>query len=323
MAESVPQVSVVIPFFNEEANVRPLAESLAAALEKAGLTYEVICVDDGSRDGTARELAAARRANPRFRVLGLRRNFGQTQAMLAGFEHATGRTIVSMDGDLQNDPADIPRLLEKLEEGYDVACGWRRDRKDRFLSRRLPSRIANLLIGWITGVRVHDYGCSLKAYRASVLRGIHIYSDMHRFIPAMVTLAGAKVTEIVVAHRPRTAGKSKYGISRTVKVLLDLIVVKMIVGFASRPAHWFGILSVPFFLMAMLSFMISFADEFQLLQKLGVGRPHGIGITFPSIGILFTFVFLHCIALGLLSELILRMGDYRPADAARARLSEH
>ncbi len=321
MDASVPELSLVIPFFNEEANVGPLAEQVRKALDATGLAYEVVCVDDGSRDGTCDQLHAVRRVDPRFQVMKLRRNFGQTQAMMAGFEHARGRTIVSMDGDLQNDPTDIPRLLQKLDEGYDVVCGWRKNRKDTYLSRKLPSRIANSLIGWITGVRVHDYGCSLKAYRASVVKGMHMYSDMHRFIPAIATLSGSKVTEIVVTHHPRTAGSSKYGISRTVNVLLDLVVVKMIVGFASRPAHWFALLSLPFFLMAGLSFLIAFADQIRLLQRAGIGRPEGMGLTFATIGILFFFVSVHLTALGLVSELILKSGDYRPGESARGRVA--
>jgi glycosyltransferase involved in cell wall biosynthesis len=314
MTDSVPEISLVIPFYNEEQNVRPLAERVRSALAYSGISYEVVGVDDGSRDGTLRELEAAHAADPRFKVLKLRGNFGQTQAMMAGFDHARGQVIVTMDGDLQNDPTDIPQLVAKLDEGFDVVCGWRKDRKDHFISRKLPSKIANRLIGWTTGVRVHDYGCSLKAYRASVLRSLHMYSDMHRFIPAMVTLSGARVTEVVVKHHPRTAGKSKYGISRTLKVALDLVVVKMIVGFASRPAHWFGILSVPFFLMAIISFVLSFTRHQHLLERIRIAGEE-LNVTFPTIGILFSVVFLHCIALALLAELVLKTGDYRPGDA--------
>ncbi|MBI1849077.1 MAG: glycosyltransferase family 2 protein [Planctomycetes bacterium] len=320
MVDSVPEISLVIPLFNEEQNVRPLADRIHSALAYTGISYEVIAVDDGSRDGTLPELEAAHAADSRFKVLKLRGNFGQTQAMMAGFERARGQVIVTMDGDLQNDPTDIPKLLATLDEGYDVVCGWRKDRKDHFLSRKLPSKIANRLIAWTTGVHVHDYGCSLKAYRASVLRHLHMYSDMHRFIPAMVTLSGARVTEVVVTHHPRTAGKSKYGISRTLKVALDLVVIKMIISFASRPAHWFGILSVPFFLMAIISFVLSFTHHQKKLENLKIVGPEGMNITFPAIGILFSIVFLHCIALALLSELVLKTGDYRPGDARRGQV---
>jgi glycosyltransferase involved in cell wall biosynthesis len=234
-----PEVSVVIPVFNEVENVRDLHGELTAALEPLGRPYEILLVDDGSTDGTLPALLAIERTDPRVRVVRLRRNFGQTAAFSAGFDHARGDVIVTSDGDLQNDPRDIPALLARLDEGFDMVCGWRRRRHDSF-SRVLPSRIANGLISWATGVRLHDYGCSLKAIRAEVVKGLRLYGEMHRFIPAVASWMGVTVTEMEVNHRPRTRGSSKYGLGRTLRVLLDLFTVKFLLSYATRPAHFFG-----------------------------------------------------------------------------------
>lgn len=231
-------LSIIVPLYNEEENVRPLYEAIAAAVEPLPLEIELLLVDDGSRDATfARALELPRTARPRLRLVKLRRNYGQTAAMAAGIEHARGRVLVTMDGDLQNDPTDIPRLLAKIEEGYDLVVGWRRDRKDHW-SRVLPSKIANRLIGWITGVPIKDNGCSLKAYRADLIKAIPLYAEMHRFIPAMTSLAGARIAELEVRHHPRRFGRSKYGFSRIYKVLVDLLVIATILDFVRRPMRW-------------------------------------------------------------------------------------
>ncbi len=233
------QVSVVIPVRDEQENVQPLYEALRQSLESLGRSYEVVVVDDGSRDETYARLAQLAAEDPRLKLVKLRRNYGQTAAMAAGFDHARGEVIVPMDGDLQNDPADIAALLEKIDEGYDVVSGWRKRRQDSF-SRRLPSRIANWLIGRVTGVRLHDYGCTLKAYRAEVVRETRLYGEMHRFLPALAYQTGARITEIPVAHHPRAAGKSSYGIGRTFKVLLDLLTVKFLSVWSTKPSYVFG-----------------------------------------------------------------------------------
>ncbi|SJZ70150.1 Glycosyltransferase involved in cell wall bisynthesis [Trichlorobacter thiogenes] len=233
-------LSVVVPIYFEEDNIRPLYEAITAALAPTGLQYEVICVDDGSGDNSfplLKELAAT---DQRLRVIRFRRNFGQTAAMAAGFEAARGAVIVPMDGDLQNDPADIPLLLEKIKEGYDVVSGWRKDRQDTFINRKLPSMIANGLISRLTDVHLHDYGCTLKAYRREVLEGIGLYGEMHRFVPALASRIGARVAELPVRHHPRLHGTSKYGISRTVRVVLDLLTVKFLLSYATKPIQLFG-----------------------------------------------------------------------------------
>jgi glycosyltransferase involved in cell wall biosynthesis len=240
-----PELSIVIPVYNEVENVRELHQQLTAALDPLGRPYEMLLVDDGSTDGTLPALLAIERDDPRVRVLRLRRNFGQTAAFSAGFDHARGDVIVTSDGDLQNDPQDIPALLARLDEGYDMVCGWRRRRHDSF-SRVLPSRIANGLISWSTGVHLHDYGCSLKAIRAEVVKGLRLYGEMHRFIPAVASWMGVAVTEMEVNHRPRTRGRSKYGLGRTLRVLLDLFTVKFLLAYGTRPAHFFGKLGLAF-----------------------------------------------------------------------------
>ncbi|MCE1225466.1 MAG: glycosyltransferase family 2 protein [Geobacteraceae bacterium] len=233
-------LSVVVPIYFEEDNIRPLYEAITVALDPTGFSYEIICVDDGSGDTSfslLRELAAT---DQRLRVIRFRRNFGQTAAMAAGFEAARGAVIVPMDGDLQNDPADIPLLLEKIKEGYDVVSGWRKDRQDTFINRKLPSMIANGLISRLTDVHLHDYGCTLKAYRREVLEGIGLYGEMHRFVPALASRIGARVAELPVRHHPRLHGTSKYGISRTVRVVLDLLTVKFLLSYATKPIQLFG-----------------------------------------------------------------------------------
>lgn len=245
-------LSVVAPLYNESQNVAPLVEWILEALGSYQGSFEVILVDDGSRDDTWEQVAAASARDPRIRGLALGRNVGQTAAMMAGFDHAGGRAVVSLDGDLQNDPRDIPALLEKLDEGYDLVCGWRQRRQDKFLLRKVPSWVANRIIRRLTGVPITDNGCSLKAYRRDLLDRISLYAEQHRFIPALSASVGARITEMPVRHHARRFGESKYGISRTVKVLVDLLTLKMITTFRSRPLVGFGTLAVPMVLGALL-----------------------------------------------------------------------
>jgi glycosyltransferase involved in cell wall biosynthesis len=233
-------LSIVVPIYNEEENISALHASISGALAATPLAYEIILVDDGSSDGSFSLLEKIARDDSRVKVIRFRRNFGQTAAMAAGFDAASGRVVVPMDGDLQNDPADIPRLLEKIEAGYDVVSGWRKDRKDTFINRKLPSMLANGLISRLTGVHLHDYGCTLKAYRREVLEGINLYGEMHRFVPALASQVGARVAELPVNHRPRLHGTSKYGISRTMRVILDLMTVKFLLAYSTKPIQLFG-----------------------------------------------------------------------------------
>jgi glycosyltransferase involved in cell wall biosynthesis len=300
-------LSVVIPLFNEEANVVPLLDELFAALEALGSSFEVLCVDDGSRDGTwaALEEAAARR--PELRVLRFRRNFGQTAAMSAGIESARGDVIIPMDGDLQNDPADIARLLQRLDgrmvgqplEAVDVVSGWRRDRQDREFGRKLPSRVANWLISAVSGVRLHDYGCSLKAYRREVIQGVKLYGEMHRFIPVYASWQGARVDELVVNHRARRAGKSKYGLGRTGKVLLDLLVVKFLASYTTKPIYLFGGFGLASLGLAFLSAAAAVAYKLLGLKDL-------VQTPLPLLAVAFTLAGLLGLLMGLLAELVVR-----------------
>jgi glycosyltransferase involved in cell wall biosynthesis len=294
-----PILSVVVPLYNEAENVEDLHKQLTAALEPMGLPYELILVDDGSRDGTTARIVALETKDPRVRVLQLRRNFGQTAAFSAGFDHARGSIVITSDGDLQNDPADIPRLVAKLEEGYDMVCGWRRDRKDP-LSKKIPSWFANRIISASTGVALHDYGCSLKAMRSEVVKHLRLYGEMHRFIPAIAWWMGVSVAEVPVNHRPRTRGKSKYGIGRTTRVLLDLFTVKFLVGYATRPAHLFGPLGLGFAGMGAVILAYLAWVKFGMGEAIG-GRPLLlVGLMLPLFGLIF-------ICVGLMAELLVRI----------------
>lgn len=233
-------LSITIPIYNEVDNLQLLHDRLLAALEPLGRPFEIILVNDGSKDGSEAKLDELAQRDARVKVVHFRRNFGQTAAMMAGIHYATGEIIIPMDGDLQNDPADIGKLLAKLEEGYDVVSGWRQDRKDHALRRNLPSRVANWLISRISGVQLHDYGCSLKAYRKDVLKGVKLYGEMHRFIPIYATWEGGRVAEVPVTHHPRIHGESKYGVDRVLKVVLDLMVVQFLARYANRPIYVFG-----------------------------------------------------------------------------------
>jgi glycosyltransferase involved in cell wall biosynthesis len=294
-----PQISVIIPLYNEEENVQPLLDELFGELARIGRSYEVICVDDGSRDGTFAALARIAERTPQLRVIRFRLNFGQTAAMSAGIEAARGEIIVPMDGDLQNDPADIARLLGRLDAGCDVVSGWRKERKDKEFGRKLPSRIANWLISQISGVRLHDYGCSLKAYRRDVLHDVKLYGEMHRFIPIYASWQGAKVTELVVNHRARHAGKSKYGLSRTLKVVLDLAVVKFLANYATKPIYVFGGFGILSWLGAALT--AGWAIYYKLL-----GLKDFVQTPLPLIAVMFTLVGALSLLMGLLAELVIR-----------------
>lgn len=247
----VPELSVVIPVFNEEQSIGPLHAEIELAL--ADFDYEVLYIDDGSTDKSFSVLTDIQKKSPNVRLIRFRRNFGQTAAMSAGFKYSRGKIIIPMDADGQNDPADIPKLVAKLDEGFDIVSGWRKERKDNAVTRTLPSRIANWMIGRITGIRLHDYGCSLKAYKADSLKPIRLYGDMHRFIPALARWGGEKVGEMVVNHRPRTCGQTKYGLNRTFKVILDLITIKFLASFSTKPIHIFGGLGFLSFIASLLS----------------------------------------------------------------------
>jgi glycosyltransferase involved in cell wall biosynthesis len=241
-----PAVSVVVPIYNEVESIPHLLSALSTALQGAQLSYEMLCVDDGSRDGSDQLLKQIAMERNDLRVVLLRRNYGQTAAMAAGFSYASGRVIVTIDGDLQNDPSDIPMLMSRLEEGYDMVSGWRKNRQDKSLTRVIPSKIANRLIGWVTGVKLHDYGCSLKAYRSELVADMNLYGELHRFLPALAFIEGAKITEMPVKHHARQFGQSKYGLDRTFRVVMDLLTISFMRTFLTRPMHVFGLFGLLF-----------------------------------------------------------------------------
>jgi len=296
--QGLPAISVVIPLFDEAENIADLHGELSRALEGMTRPYEIVLVDDGSTDSTAARLKELAARDSHIRVVSLRRNFGQTAAFSAGFDYARGSIVVTSDGDLQNDASDIPRLVAKLEEGYDIVCGWRRHRRDP-LSKRLPSWLANHLISWATGVHLHDYGCSLKAIRAEVVKGLRLYGEMHRFIPAVASWMGVKLAEVPVNHRPRTRGASKYGLGRTLRVLLDLFTVKFLLAYGTRPAHLFGLMGLVsaaggLAVLAYLSYLRLFEDT-----PIG-GRP------LLLLGALLFLTGVILVNFGLVSELLVR-----------------
>ncbi|HXG03911.1 MAG TPA: glycosyltransferase family 2 protein [Candidatus Binatia bacterium] len=293
-------ISVVIPAYNEAENLRPLYDEVTAVLRRLGRSAEIIVVDDGSTDGTSALLADLCRRDPLLTGIRLSRNFGQTAALAAGIAHARGEIIVTLDGDLQNDPADIPRLVAKIEEGYDLVNGWRVDRQDTYVTRRLPSRLANWLISFTTNVKLHDYGCTLKAFRGTLAHSLRLYGEMHRFIPALAGDLGAAITELAVNHRPRIRGTSKYGLSRTVRVLLDLVTVKFLTSYLTRPIHVFGVPGIA-----------AAATGGLLTLYLGLERLFfGVGLADRPIlllAILLVLVGVQFIALGLLGEMLARL----------------
>jgi len=302
----VPGLSVVVPIYNERDNVEPLHEALTFAMQQLGRSYELVFVDDGSADGSREVMRRLASEDPHLRLVFFRRNYGQTAAMAAGFRACRGRTVVSMDGDLQNDPADIGRLVEKLEEGYDVVCGWRRNRQDRVATRLLPSRIANFLIARVTGARIHDTGCSLKVYRSWVVRSLHLYSDMHRFLAALGVGLGARITELPVRHHARRAGVSKYGLGRVFRVLADLVGIKMLIQFAAHPIRWFSLLAMPLFVLSALLFLLGFVKYTRGGLEL-FGDTDMAAVAAASVALLVTMnVFL----LGFLAELQVKVSKF-------------
>jgi glycosyltransferase involved in cell wall biosynthesis len=260
--DAAPEISIFLPVFNEEPNLRPLHARLDEALQKLGRTAEVIYVDDGSSDGSLNVLRELAAKDARVRVIALRRNYGQTPAMAAGIHAARGRVLIPMDADMQNDPADIARLLDKLDEGFDVVSGWRKNRQDKLITRKIPSMIANRVISWIGGVPLHDYGCSLKAYRRESLADVQLYGEMHRFIPIYASWSGARVTEISVEHHARTMGKSKYGLSRTIKVIFDLMTIKFMASYQTKPLYVFGWAGLLTLLLSLLCAVFAFVMKF-------------------------------------------------------------
>ena len=292
-------LSIIVPLFNEEESIVPLYNQLIGVLPRLGKSYEIIFINDGSADGSYALLCRLAEADRKVKVINLRRNFGQTAAMSAGFDHARGGIIISMDADLQNDPADIPRLLEKLAEGYDVASGWRKERQDKEVMRVLSSRLANWCIGRLTGVKLHDSGCTLKAYRAEIMRGTRLYGEMHRFIPALANLMGARICEVPVTHHRREFGRSKYGFKRVLKVVLDLITVKFLADFSTKPLYMFGGLGVALFLLATLAGAETLWERYTYGTYVHNNPVILIAVFLGTLGVNF-------IVMGLLAELIVR-----------------
>lgn len=292
------EISVVIPVYNEEDNVWPLYDNLEPVLSKLGRNYEVILVDDGSKDGTYNKLRQLHEKNNHFKVIKFRRNFGQTPAMRAGFDFASGGIIITLDADLQNDPEDIPKILEKMDEGYDIVSGWRKNRKDK-VSRRFPSAIANKIISVLFRVRLHDYGCTLKAYRKEVLDNIELYGEMHRYIPAIASWMGVKVAEIPVNHRARKFGKAKYGISRTIRVILDIITIKFLLTYSKKPMQIFGLVGV---FTSLVGFI---ATTYLIVERIFFNQPLSSRPLF-ILSIFMIFIGIQLITMGLLGEIMMR-----------------
>ncbi|MBX9696144.1 MAG: glycosyltransferase family 2 protein [Cyanobacteria bacterium] len=294
-----PELSVVIPVYNEEDNVDLLYDKLLVALSQVGRTWEVIFIDDGSRDSSMKHLERLAREDERVRVVSFVRNFGQTAALAAGIDHARGQIIIPMDADLQNDPEDISRLLDKMDEGYDVVSGWRKDRQDEFLTRLIPSWTANKIISVISKVPLHDYGCSLKAYRREVIKDVRLYGEMHRFVPIYATWLGARVAEIPVSHYARQYGTSKYGLSRTFKVVLDLITVKFMSSYFTKPIYVFGTAGMGSFALATLGFV------WMLVLKYGYNTTF-IETPLPVLVCMFFMVGIQLVLMGLMAEILMR-----------------
>lgn len=293
------KISIVIPLYNEEESLEQLYAKIKESCVNLGQNYEIIFIDDGSKDGSFEILKKLAAADSVVKVIKFRKNFGQTAALSAGFDAAAGEIIIPMDADLQNDPADISRLVKKMEEGYDVVSGWRKDRKDKVLSRKVPSWLANSLISLITRVKIHDYGCTLKAYRSEILKDVKIYGEMHRFIPAYAAWRGAEVTELVVTHHPRKFGKTKYGISRTLKVVLDLLVVKFVIDYSTKSIYFFGGLGLISIFGGFCSGLL--AIYFKIFQN----KPF-ITTPLPLLTALLIMVGIQLTVMGLLSDIILR-----------------
>jgi len=311
-----PDISVFLPVYNEEPNLLPLHAKLDAALKSLGRSAEIVYVDDGSSDGSLGILRRIADLDSRVRIVALRRNYGQTAAMAAGIDAAKGEVLIPMDADLQNDPADIARLLQKLDEGYDVVSGWRKNRKDKMVTRKIPSMLANRLISWIGGVPLHDYGCSLKAYRRESLQDVRLYGEMHRFIPIYAAWAGAKVTEIPVEHHARTMGKSKYGLSRTLKVVFDLMTIKFMASYQTKPIYVFGS-------FGMLAFLISLLGGLYAVFLKIFHKADFVQTPLPILCIVMFAVGIQFLLMGLLAEMLVRTyheSQSKPIYAVRERL---
>jgi glycosyltransferase involved in cell wall biosynthesis len=304
------ELSIIVPLYNEEASVAPLYEAIVQAVQPLGIDYEILFVDDGSSDNTIPESLKLAENDKHLRVIKFRRNYGQTPAMAAGIDNARGDILITMDGDLQNDPDDIPRFLDKLREGYDIVVGWRHKRQDKLITRKIPSRVANWLIGKITGVPIRDNGCSLKAYRADVIKNIPLYSEMHRFIPAMTSLAGTQIAEIKVKHHARKFGVSKYGLSRIYKVLVDLLAIKTILSFFSRPLMIFASVAGISAVIGMTAFLAGIFQQ--------SGKP---GTVFFSIAFLYAALAVVLLLWGVLGELVYRTGDLKLEHFAKIKRS--
>jgi len=293
------KLSIIAPIYNEEDNVDPLCEKLFEVLRALNLKFEIILVNDGSTDRSIKKLEHQASAHPELKVVDLRRNYGQTAAMMAGIDHAVGDIIIPIDGDLQNDPADIPRLLEKLDEGYDVVSGWRHDRQDAAIRRNFVSRVANKLISWVSGVHLHDYGCSLKAYKREVVKDVKLYGEMHRFIPIYATWLGARVTELQVAHHPRIHGTSKYGLNRVFKVLLDIVVIRFLDRYFTKPIHLFGG-------FGMISILISVLSTLYMVYLKVFEGVSMIQTPLPLLSVMTLLMGIMSILMGLLAEMVVR-----------------
>ncbi|MBE0569100.1 MAG: glycosyltransferase family 2 protein [Deltaproteobacteria bacterium] len=308
-----PDLSVIVPLYNEEENVRTLCESIRKAVTPLGIRYEILLIDDGSEDGTFESARGPAREDGRIRIVKFRKNYGQTPALAAGIDIARGKILVTMDGDLQNDPADIGELLAKIREGYDIVCGWRENRQDGLFARRIPSWIANRLIGKITGIPIRDNGCTLKAYRADLIKKIPLYSEMHRFIPAMASMAGSRIAQLPVRHHARRFGRSKYGISRIYKILLDILMMKSVVSFAYRPMHLFALMGL---IPGALCLLGSFSVILQMIYNPEASIVVLLGSSMLS-GALAIFLFFS----GALCELIYKSGNPRINDMSGIRAS--
>jgi glycosyltransferase involved in cell wall biosynthesis len=296
----IPELSIVVPVLNEAPNIKDLYDELTTTLVRGGRSYEIIVIDDGSTDDTFAKLADLQSRDPHLRIIRFRRNFGQTAAFAAGFAYARGRLVVTADGDRQNDPADIQRMADTIDrDDCDIVCGWRKDRKDTLVTRRIPSVLANKLISWATGVALHDYGCSLKVFRAEVVKPLRLYGEMHRFLPAIASQIGVRIAEVVVNHRPRTAGTSKYGLSRTVRVVLDLVTVKFLLSYSTRPLQIFGLVGLGAgglgaIILGWLGYVRLFAGQSIADRPLLL------------LGMLLCFVGVQLVTFGLLAELLAR-----------------
>lgn len=293
------KISIILPIYNEKDNIEILYNQLKKVLLSEKYEYEIIAIDDGSKDGSLNILKNIANKDPKFKLIGFFHNFGQTAAMSAGIKMANGDVIIPMDADLQNDPDDIPRFLEKINEGYDVVSGWRKNRKDKMLTRKIPSKVANWIIGLITGVKIHDYGCTMKAYKREWIQGINLYGQMHRLIPAYISWQGGRVVEIETNHRPRIYGQTKYGLARVYRVILDLTVIKFLSKYMGRPMHFFGGIGFIVFSLGILSGLVAIGLRFLI-------DLHLVETPLPVFSALFIIVGVQLVVMGILSEMLMR-----------------